>query len=69
MLLSEEEYFYGRAEAELRMAQAARNPNAVRAHYILAGHYLNRAYGGGDDRQVSPHQIRSRIPIAFGPQG
>jgi hypothetical protein len=62
MLSRDEEYFYTRAEAELRMAQAARDPGAMRAHYTLAGYYLDRAYGGGD-QQASPDQIRARLPI------
>jgi len=38
-------YFYDRAEAELEAAQNAEHPAAVRAHYLLAGHYLDRFYG------------------------
>lgn len=38
-------YFYDRAEAELEAAQNADHPAAVRAHYLLAGHYLDRFYG------------------------
>jgi hypothetical protein len=40
-------YFYGRAETELELAQRATHPLAVRAHYIIANHYLDRCYGGG----------------------
>ena len=43
----EEEYFYKRAEAELELAQRATRPEAVKAHYTLAGHYLDRVYGDG----------------------
>ena len=43
-------YFYDRAEAELELAQTAEHPAAVRAHYLLAGHYLDRFYGEGDDQ-------------------
>ena len=50
MSLDDRQYFYKRAEAELTMAQAARNPAAVRAHYTLAEHYLDRVYSG--DRHV-----------------
>lgn len=39
-------YFSSRAEAELRMAQNAASPEAVKAHYMLAGHYLDRVHGG-----------------------
>lgn len=34
-------YFYQRAEAELEMAQTAEHPAAVKAHYLLATHYLD----------------------------
>lgn len=40
-------YFYERAETELELAQRATHPLAVRAHYIIANHYLDRCYGGG----------------------
>ena len=39
-------YFYERAETELELAQRATHPLAVRAHYIIANHYLDRCYGG-----------------------
>jgi hypothetical protein len=39
-------YFYARAETELELAQRATHPQAVRAHYIIANHYLDRCYGG-----------------------
>ena len=39
-------YFYDRAETELELAQKATHPLAVRAHYIIANHYLDRCYGG-----------------------
>ncbi len=39
-------YFYQRAETELELAQRATHPMAVRAHYIIANHYLDRCYGG-----------------------
>lgn len=38
-------YFYHRAEAEIRKARKATAPNAVRAHYYLAGLYFDRTYG------------------------
>lgn len=34
-------YFYRRAEAELELAQQAAHPAAVKAHYLLASHYLD----------------------------
>lgn len=39
-------YFYDRAETELELAQRAVHPLAVRAHYIIANHYLDRCYSG-----------------------
>lgn len=44
-------YFYDRAEAELKLAQSAAHPAAVRAHYLLAGHYLDRFYTPEDEGQ------------------
>jgi hypothetical protein len=43
----EKDYLEYRAEAELSLAQAAAHPAAVRAHYLLAGFYLDRLYGEG----------------------
>lgn len=45
MTAEPDDYYYDRAEAELRLAQMADHPAAVRAHYLLAGHYLDRFYG------------------------
>ena len=47
------EYFEKRAEAELSLAQAAAHPAAVRAHYLMAGFYLDRLYCPEDDN-VTP---------------
>ena len=44
----DEDYFYQRAETELELAQKATHPAAVRAHYIIANHYLDRAYSQPD---------------------
>lgn len=41
----ERDYFYRRAEQELEQAQRSDNPAAMRAHYMLAGYYLDRLYG------------------------
>jgi hypothetical protein len=41
-------YYYERAETELELAQRATHPSAVRAHYIIANHYLDRCYGSPD---------------------
>jgi hypothetical protein len=37
-------YFEARAEAEIEAANQARHPDAARAHYILAAHYLDLAH-------------------------
>lgn len=42
----EKDYFLERAEAELDLANEANHERAARAHYYLAGFYLDRAYGG-----------------------
>lgn len=53
-------YFYRRAENELEMAQRALHPDAVRAHYLLAGFYLDRVYNAaGNSEPVQP-----KAPIA-----
>jgi hypothetical protein len=35
------EYFQHRAEQEIALAQVSAHPQAVRAHYLLAGLYLD----------------------------
>jgi hypothetical protein len=50
----DKEYLEERAEAELSMAQAAAHPAAVRAHYLLAGFYLDRLHGHEDDYILQP---------------
>lgn len=55
-------YFHQRAEVELKRANEARCPQAARAHYLLAGHYLNRAfsdpsYAKSRDRRDNPVRI------------
>ena len=42
-------YFYQRAETELKMAQSATDPAAVKAHYELANMYLDRFYNHAGD--------------------
>lgn len=48
------EYYLERAEAQLSLAQAALHPAAVRAHYHLAVHYLDRAYSLGMQKATPP---------------
>jgi hypothetical protein len=38
------DYFRQRAEAEIEAARAAGHPGAARAHYLLAGYYLDLAH-------------------------
>lgn len=37
-------YYEERAEAEIEAARCAGHPSAVKAHYFLAGYYLDRAF-------------------------
>lgn len=39
------DYLYRRAEQELELAQAATHPAVVKAHYLLADHYLETLHG------------------------
>jgi len=49
-------YFYDRAETELELAQRATHPLAVRAHYIIANHYLDRCYSGDAVAPAAPQE-------------
>lgn len=49
-------YFYRRAEQELSRAQRAENPAAVKAHYHLAGYYLDRVYGAQTNDMIGQGQ-------------
>ncbi|ONF96657.1 hypothetical protein [Sphingomonas jeddahensis] len=46
--VDDKEYYYQRAESELEMAQRAEVPEAVKAHYTLAGYYLDKVYNDGE---------------------
>jgi hypothetical protein len=48
----DKDYLEKRAEAELTLAQAAAHPAAVRAHYLMAGLYLDRLYCAEDEAAV-----------------
>ncbi len=48
----DKEYYYRRAESELEMAQRTEIPEAVKAHYTLAGYYLDTVY---NDEAVAAH--------------
>ena len=45
MTMLDRSYYLLRAEAELAIARAATHPAAMRAHYHLAGYYLDKAHG------------------------
>ena len=53
-------YYYGRAESELQMARKATSPAAVKAHYMLAGYYLDLVHGGR--RDPSPTYLQIQVP-------
>ncbi len=42
MTTQDQDYYYQRAEAELAMAEKSTTPEAVKVHYELAHHYLDR---------------------------
>ena len=48
----DKEYYYRRAESELEMAQRTEIPEAVKAHYTLAGYYLDKVY---NDEAAAAH--------------
>lgn len=56
----DKEYFEKRAEAELSLAQAAAHPAAVRAHYLMAGFYLDRLYCA--ENGISSHPGNNSSP-------
>jgi len=43
------DYLERRAEAQLALAQQARDPRAVQAHYDLATFYLDRIHGAEEE--------------------
>jgi len=59
-LADSREYLAMRAEAELDLAQSATHPAAVKAHYVLAGYYLDRLYGppSNDGEGEGPQEAR-----------
>ena len=52
-------YFRERAEAEIQAAQAAVHPEAAKAHYVLAGYYLDLSY----------NPAAPCLPFASAPEG
>lgn len=58
-------YFENRAEQELRRAEQADHPDAARAHYLLAGYYLDlvhRRSNGPWDQPRPPDRTALRSP-------
>jgi hypothetical protein len=49
MTVEDRAYYLTRAEAELALASCAAHPAAMRAHYHLAGFYLDKAHGSFSD--------------------
>ena len=66
---AEKIYLEERAEAELSLAQAAAHPAAVRAHYLLAGHYLDRLYQGGGRTGAENDDNLADVPTEGGHNG
>ena len=59
---SDRDYYYHRAEAALEMAQRSAIPAAVNAHYVLAGHYLDKAYAPGEITPVTADNDDDKRP-------
>lgn len=56
MQSEDREYYYRRAEEEISRAQDAWDERSVRAHYLLAGYYLEQVYG------EDPALFRKAVP-------
>ncbi len=48
------DYFYRRAEEEIKRATEATCPEAVKLHYELADRYLDRVYSDADRESFLP---------------
>jgi hypothetical protein len=51
-------YFYQRAEEELQQAEHAGHPAAMKAHYILAGLYLDQVYNTAEEPHMEVERRR-----------
>jgi len=58
--MTDSDYNLRRAEAELALAQSATHFAAVKAHYVLACLYLDRAYGECIAKAPSPLDVAFR---------
>jgi hypothetical protein len=56
----DKEYYYRRAESELEMAQRTEVPEAVKAHYTLAGYYLDKVYNDEAGAAPAPFDAGTR---------
>jgi hypothetical protein len=59
-------YFRARAEDEILAAECADHPDAARAHFLLAGYYLDLAYNPGA-RAAEPVPMEGGVPSRFVP--
>lgn len=60
MQVDENDYFEERAEAEIKLAQQAQHPAAVKAHCEMAGLYLDRIHGTDSSAKGVDGQISRR---------
>jgi hypothetical protein len=56
--LRDQLYFQQRAEQEIRRAELAEHPDAARAHYLLAGFYLDLVHNGPEPPACQPRGAR-----------
>jgi hypothetical protein len=61
----DKEYFYRRAESELEMAQRTEVPEAVKAHYTLAGYYLDKVYNDDGAAQAPANDTDDQPPSSM----
>lgn len=59
-----QDYLERRAEDAIRRAQAAAHPEAMRAHYVMASHYLSRLYPAGNDSPQPPNALAHAPRVA-----
>lgn len=57
-------YYLSRAEQELERAQRSEHADAVKAHYHLAGFYLDLVYGEGSTVNADPRDKLDENPIS-----
>ncbi len=58
--VDDKEYYYQRAESELEMAQRTEVSEAVKAHYTLAGYYLDKVYNDGETASTTSMTSRAQ---------